>query len=155
MTEPAKVVDAEHPGRQPSHCPHKRGLNSKLHLAVDSHGMPVRLAVTAGTVADCSQALPLIEGIKAEHLLADKAYDTNEIVAGASARGMNPVIPPKSNRKEKRDYDRALYKLRHLVENGFLEFKQWRGVATRYAKNSLSYLAICQIRAMAIWTKLL
>ena len=63
--------------------------------------MPVRLAVTAGTVADCSQALPLIEGIKAEHLLADKAYDTNEIVAGASARGMNPVIPPKSNRKEK------------------------------------------------------
>ena len=55
----------------------------------------------------------------------------------------------------KRDYDRALYKLRHLVENGFLEFKQWRGVATRYAKNSLSYLAICQIRAMAIWTKLL
>ena len=91
----------------------------------------------------------------AEHLLADKAYDTNEIVAGASARGMNPVIPPKSNRKEKRDYDRALYKLRHLVENGFLEFKQWRGVATRYAKNSLTYLAICQIRAMAIWTKLL
>ena len=50
--------------------------------------MPVRLAVTAGTVADCSQALPLIEGIKAEHLLADKAYDTNEIVAGASARGI-------------------------------------------------------------------
>ena len=48
--------------------------------------MPVRLAVTAGTVADCSQALPLIEGIKAEHLLADKAYDTNEIVAGASAQ---------------------------------------------------------------------
>ena len=92
--------------------------------------MPVRLAVTAGTVADCSQALPLIEGIKAEHLLADKAYDTNEIVAGASARGMNPVIPPKSNRKEKRDYDRALYKMRHLVEPGFgLEFKQWRGVA--------------------------
>ena len=42
-----------------------------------------------------------------------------------------------------------------LVENGFLEFKQWRGVATRYAKNSLSYLAICQIRAMAIWIKLL
>ena len=29
---------------------------------------------------------------------------------------MDPVIPPKSNRREKRDYDRALYKLRHLVE---------------------------------------
>ena len=117
--------------------------------------MPVRLLVTEGTVADCTQALPLIEGISAECLLADKAYDTNEIVAAALELGMNPVIPPKSNRREKREYDRALYKLRHLVENGFLDFKQWRGVATRYAKNSLSYLAVCQIRAMVIWTRLL
>ena len=117
--------------------------------------MPVRVMVTEGTAADCSQALPLIEGIDAECLLADRAYDTNEIIAAATKSGMEPVIPPKSNRREKREYDRALYKLRHLVENGFLDFKQWRGVATRYAKNSLSYLAICQIRAMAIWTKLL
>ena len=78
--------------------------------------MPVRLAVTEGTVADCSQALPLIEGIEAECLLADKAYDTNEIIATVRELGMDPVIPPKSNRREKRDYDRALYKLRHLVD---------------------------------------
>ena len=89
--------------------------------------MPVRLAVTGGTVADCSQALPLIEGIEAECLLADKAYDTNEIIPEARKLGMDPVTPPKRNRKEKRDYDQALYRLRHLVENGFLEFKQWRG----------------------------
>ena len=43
--------------------------------------MPVKVIVTGGTAADCSQALPLIEGIAAEHLLADKAYDTNEIIA--------------------------------------------------------------------------
>ena len=136
------------------HRPHKRGLNSKLHLAVDSHGMPVRLAVTGGTAADSCQALPLIEGIEAECLLADKAYDTNEIIAAAQKLGMDPVIPPKRNRKEKRDYDQALYRLRHLVENGFLEFKQWRGVATRYAKRTASYLAICQLRAVMIWSKL-
>ena len=87
--------------RKPGHCPHKRGLNSKLHFAVDSHGMPVRLAVTEGTVADCSLALPLIEGIEAECLLADKAYDTNEIIAAATKLGMDPVIPPKRNRREK------------------------------------------------------
>ena len=67
---------------------------------------------------------------------------------------MEAVIPPKSNRKEKREYDRALYKLRHLVENGFLEFKQWRGVATRYAKRAASYLAACRLRAVMIWSKL-
>ena len=121
--------------------------------------MPVRLAVTGGTVADCAQPLPLIEGIGAECLLADKTYDTNEIIATVRELGMDPVIPPKSNRtksnrREKRNYDRALYKLRNLVGNGFLEFKQWRGVETRCAKITASYLAICQLRAVMVWSKL-
>ena len=45
---------------------------------------------------------------------------------------MTPVIPPKKNRKELREYDEYLYKLRHLVENAFL-LKRWRGIA--YASN--------------------
>ena len=116
--------------------------------------MPVRLLLTKGTTADCSQAMPLIDGIEAEHLLADRGYDSDEIVEAASSRGVNPVIPPRSNRKKPRDYDRELYKLRHLVENAFLHLKQWRGVATRYAKESASFLAICQIRALVLWTRL-
>ena len=116
--------------------------------------MPVRLSLTEGTVADCTQASDLIADLAADYLLADRAYDTDAIIAAALARGMEPVIPPKRNRKELRDYDRYLYKLRHLVENAVLEFKQWWGVATRYAKNAASFLAICQIRAMMIWTKL-
>ncbi len=114
--------------------------------------MPVRMILTAGTEAVCSRALPLIEGIEAECLLTDKAYDTNEIIAAVTELGMDPVIPPKSNRKEQREYDWALYKLRHLVENEFLEFKQWRGIATRYAKRAASYLAACKLRAAMIWT---
>ena len=53
---------------------------------------------------------------------------------------MEPVIPPKRNRKVQRSYDKDLYKLRHLVENAFLKLKGWRGIATRYAKNSASFL---------------
>ena len=34
---------------------------------------------------------------------------------------MESVIPPKKNRKEHRDYDKCLYKLRNLVENCFLD----------------------------------
>ena len=86
--------------------------------------MPVRLAVADGTAADCSLALPQIEGIEAECLLADKSCDTSENIAAATELGMNPVIPPKSNRRGQRDYDRTLCKLRHLVENRLLEFKQ-------------------------------
>ncbi|WP_436231520.1 transposase [Candidatus Methylomicrobium oryzae] len=53
--------------RQSGHGSHKRGLNSKIHLAVDAHGMPVRILITAGTTADCSQAATLIEGVDAQH----------------------------------------------------------------------------------------
>ena len=117
--------------------------------------MPVRLIVTQGTTADCSQAIPLIDGIEAEHLLADTGYDSDQIAAAASARGINPVTPPGSNREEPRDYDKDLYKLRHMVENGFLHLKKWRAVvATRYAKRSASFLAICQIRALVLWIEL-
>ncbi|MCI8552454.1 MAG: IS5 family transposase [Lawsonibacter sp.] len=75
-----------------------------------------------------------IEGISAETLLADRGYDTNDILAYAVSAGMEPVIPSKKNRKEQRDYDKYLYKQRHLVENCFLILKRWRGIATRYAK---------------------
>ncbi len=117
--------------------------------------MPVRLTLTEGTVADCTQASDLIANTAAEYLLADRGYDTDAIVSEAEAQVMEPVIPPRSHRKEPRYYDRALYKLRHLVENSFLHFKQRRAVATRYARNEASFLAICQIRALAIWTRLI
>ncbi|WP_409521164.1 IS5 family transposase [Methylomonas sp. MO1] len=141
--------------RQPGHGGHKRGLNSKIHLAVDAHGMPVRIFVTAGTTADCSQAPTLIDGLDAQHLLADKGYDSDAIVAQAEAGNMTVVIPPRQNRKQLREYDRELYRLRHLVENAFLHLKRWRGIATRYAKNTASFLAAVQIRCISLWATIL
>uniref|UniRef100_UPI001596DBA1 IS5 family transposase n=1 Tax=Candidatus Regiella insecticola TaxID=138073 RepID=UPI001596DBA1 len=133
---------------------HKRGLNSKIHLAVDAHGMPVRIFITSGTTADCQQAMNLIKGIAAEYLLADKGYDSDNIIKKAEEAGMQIVIPPKKNRKIQREYDKALYKHRHLVENAFLHLKRWRGIATRYAKNTSSFLAAVQIRCLALWLKI-
>jgi len=95
---------------------------------VDAHGMPVRFFVTSGTTADCAIAAQLIEGFQAEYLLADRGYDTNEILAYAVSAGMEPVIPSPKNRKEFRQYDKYLYRLRHLVENCFLALKRWRGL---------------------------
>ena len=122
-----------------------------MHLAVDAHGMPVRVIITEGTTADCTQACRLIEGLTAEQLLADKGYDSDAIVAQAKKQGMKAVIPPRKNRKNARGYDKALYRLRHLVENAFLHLKRWRGVATRYAKNTASFLAAVHIRCIALW----
>ena len=116
--------------------------------------MPVRIGLTEGTVANCTQAHSLIAEIPAQYLLADRGYDTNATVAEAAVQAMQLVVPPRSHRKKPRYSDQALYQLRHLVEDSFLGSKQPRAVAARYAKNEASYLVICQIRAQAIWTRL-
>jgi transposase len=116
--------------------------------------MPLRALITQGTTADCTQAVALIQGFEAEYLLADRGYDTDTVINQAATQGMSPVIPPKRNRKEQREYDKHLYKIRHLVENAFLMLKQWRGIATRYAKNSASFLAAVHIRCIFIWASI-
>ena len=117
------------------YCPHQRGLNSKLHLAVDSHGMPVRLAVTGGTVADCS-SLPLIEGIEAECLLADMT----PIHSHRSGIGNEPSDTAQKQPERKAGLRPGTVQVAALGGERIL-FKQWRGVATRYAKRAASYLA--------------
>ncbi len=111
------------------------------------------MIVTKGTTADCSQAEALIDGLMAEHVMADKAYDTNALLKYLTDKGMNPVIPPSRRRKTLRAYDRHLYKRRHLIENAFLKLKQWRAVATPYAKTTASFLAECQIAAIMLWIR--
>ena len=117
--------------------------------------MPVRILITAGTTADCTKANDLIAGFDADYLLADRGYDSDAIVDQAISQNMKVVIPPRKNRNHMRAYDKGLYKLRHLVENAFLHLKQWRGIATRYAKNSKSFLAAVQIRCLILWGKLI
>ena len=64
-------------------------------------------------------------------IIADKGYDSTEIVEFVEESGMKPVIPPRKNRLQQMCYDKGLYKRRHLVENFFLKLKQWRGIACR------------------------
>lgn len=87
--------------------------------------------------------------------MADKGFDSDAVIEKAHEQGMQAQIPPRRNRKEQREYDKDLYKLRHLVENAFLHIKRWRGIATRYAKNAASFLAAVQIRCLALWIKIL
>ena len=89
-------------------------------------------------------------------VIASKSALTQAARQGLSARIMfaranmimNIVIPAKRNRKQQREYDRYLYRLRHLLENAFLHLKRWRGVATRYAKTTTSFLAAVKFVAL-------
>ena len=135
--------------------PHKRGRNTKVHVAVDALGMPLRAIVTSGTTADCKKAIELLKNLSGKYLLADKGYDSQEILDYAKSHGIIPVIPPRKSRKNQRYYDKDLYKARHQVENLFLKIKQWRGVACRYAKKLSSFQAIITISFIMVWSKLI
>ena len=113
-----------------------------------------RVIITKGTVADCTMARPLIDGLSAEFLLADRGYDSDEIVGFAVENDIVPVIPPRKNRKRQRTYDRDLYKVRHLVENAFLKLKRWRGIATRYAKTTSAFRGAVIIASIILWLRL-
>jgi transposase len=65
--------------------------------------------------------------------------------------GKTAVIPPKANRKIQRDYDRELYKARHLTENFFAKLKLFRAIATRYDKTARNFLAAIHFAATLIW----
>jgi len=86
-------------------------------------------------------------------LLADRAYDTNAIVEASLENGVVVVIPPKKTRSIMRDYDATIYKSRHIVENIFAILKRWRGIATRYAKHTKSFLAAVHIACFVAWLK--
>ncbi|WP_353617561.1 transposase [Tropicibacter sp. R15_0] len=48
----------------------RRGIRSKIHLATDAHGNPVRLILTGGQRNDITQIEALLDGLKAEYVLA-------------------------------------------------------------------------------------
>lgn len=94
----------------------------------------------------------LLPDIAADTLLADKGYDADKrVIEPLQAQGKTAVIPPKRNRAQPREYDKELYKARHLIENFFAKLKQYRAIATRYDKLAESFLAGIYLAAIVIW----
>ena len=101
-------------------------MSTKIHALVDALGNPLDFLLTPGQACDLEGTDAFLPGLSAGALLANKAYDADERVLKAlEEKGIEAVIPPKSNRKQQRDYDKDLYKTRHLVENFFLKLKPY------------------------------
>ena len=126
-------------------------MSTKIHAAVDALGNIMRWIVTGGEAADVNSAAPLIEGLKADAVIADKAYDADELVDIIEVSGATVVIPPRKNRKEQRVYDRHLYKDRNVVERFFNRIKQFRRIATRYEKLARNFHSMLNLVGTMIW----
>lgn len=93
-----------------------------------------------------------LDNLEAGALLADRAFDAEErVLQRLKEKEIKAVIPPKRNRKELREYDKELYKARHLIENLFAKLKQYRGIATRYDKLANTFLGGIFLAAAVIW----
>lgn len=128
-------------------------MTTKIHLAVRGLGCPVRFALTAGQAGDAPQALPLLEGLAADIVMADTAYDSDALRSAVAAKGALAVIPNNPSRATKYPLDKAIYAERHLVECCFSKLKQFRRVATRYEKTARNYLAVVALAAIILWLR--
>lgn len=138
---------AQAPGRS------RGGFSTKIHIAVDALGNPLRLILTAGQRHDSPQAAALIEGFEPQALIADKGYDSDALIKGVTAKGIEAVIPPKKNRKEQREYDRHLYRERHLIECFIGKIKQYRRVFSRFEKLSKNYMGFLSFVSALVWLR--
>jgi transposase len=94
----------------------------------------------------------LLPAVVADPVIADTAFDADTRVLQPLQRaGKTAVMPPKSNRKVQRPYDKELYKARHLIENFFARLKQYRAIATRYDKRAKIFLAAVYMVASILW----
>ena len=110
----------------------------------------MRFVLLPGQRHDTIGVPPLIEGVAFGALLGDKAFDVDWIRADLDARGAAAVIPPRTTRKDRFDFDRDMYRWRHLIENTFAKLKEFRAVATRYDKTDTSYAATIHLAGAII-----
>jgi transposase len=108
------------------------GNTTKIHMAVDSCGLPIHFIVTGGEVHDSKEAPTLIAELpKADYIIADRGYDSEDLRIQIKERGATPVIPRKKNSTVGNDdIDWCLYKYRHLIENVFARLKHFRAIGS-------------------------
>jgi transposase len=164
------AVDGEALGRS------RGGLTCKLHLAVDGRGLPMAILLTAGQAGDNPQLLPLLDQVcvaragpgrprqRPDRVVADKAYSHPSTRAALRARGIAFTSPERSDqiahRKAKGSaggrpptFDPAIYAGRNVVERCFARLKQFRALATRYAKRAAYYRALLVLAAVILWLR--
>jgi len=131
------------------------GFTSKVHCLGDARGRPLAFHLTGGEAADCQSYQTLIELPECAPgaLIGDKGYDSDAIRNDLRARGIRPVIPPRSNRKATIRWSRRLYRLRNRIERMIGHLKVNRAIATRYDKLAESFLGMLYLATIKHWLK--
>jgi len=122
-------------------------------MVCDGLGRPLRLMLTAGQRHDSLTAKALLEGFKADAVIADKAYDSNDLRQFIAEMRAEAVIPSNRSRKVLIPHDEIVYKDRNRIERCFNRLKHFRRFATRYDRRTVHYLAFAHLAAAMIWLR--
>ena len=125
-------------------------MTTKILALTDALGNLVRFVLLPGQRYDTIGVPPLIEGIAFDALIADKAFDSNAIIAALDKRGAKAVISQHPRRIPPLPIDAEMYKWRHLIENFFCKLKEFKRIALRDDKTDQSFSAMIYLAAAVI-----
>ena len=121
------------------------GLSTKIHATVDALGNPTGFLLTPRQAHD-------LKDTTAQTVIADKAYDAHaRLIEPLLDKGNAVTIPARATNKQSQEYDRDIFKARHLIENFFAHLKQYRAIATRYDKTVRNLLGVIHLAASMVW----
>ncbi|CAM3711481.1 IS5 family transposase [Xenorhabdus thuongxuanensis] len=129
------------------------GHSTKIHLAVDSFGLPIHFELSGGQVHDIVHAESLVEhSPPSDFVITDKGYDSQSFRSHIEQQGATPIIPYRKNsRKSDKQIDKRLYRYRHLVENAVARIKHFRVIVTGYDKLELNYASMLALAFIIVW----
>ena len=105
----------------------------------------ITFALSPGQASDTIEGRKLLGGIgplpAPLHRIMDRAYEDNETLQLALDFGFIPVVPPRPQRLEPWQYDKAMYRRRNEIERLFRRLKGFRRIFSRFDKLDLVFLA--------------
>lgn len=122
-------------------------------MVCDTLGRPLRFILTAGQRHDCLSAKALLDGFNCEAVLADKAYDNNDLRQTIAQMEAEAVIPSTRSRKVPIPHNEIAYKDRNRIERCFNKLKHFRRFATRYDRRTVHFLAFIHLAAVMLWMR--
>ena len=128
-------------------------MTTKILALTDALGNLVHFVLLPGQRFDTVGVEPLIRDIEFGGLIADKAFDSNVIIADLNHRRAKIVISQHARRAQPIQIDLEVYKWRHLVENFFCKLKEFKRIAMRSDKTDPSFSAMILISAAVIHSR--
>lgn len=126
-------------------------LTTKVHALTGRNGRLFAFTLTAGQRGDPPQAEPLLESFEPGRigtLVADAAYDSDAVRERGKQLRARVCIKPNPTRKQKKRFDKKVYKRRNRIERFFRRVKQCRRIATRCEKKPENYAGFLWLAAI-------